>query len=61
LLPEKSNLKDINTSFSQDKKLTVFTDYELVKTLLTDERFSFVDEIEKADIRWTSKSCNDYK
>ena len=51
-----------DTPFSLDTSLPikVFTDLEVVKSFLTDQRFVICDDREVADILWTTSSLKDF-
>ena len=59
-LPEASKLATVSLNFPKDKKIKVFTNFNLVKQFLDDEKFELVDKIEEADIRWISQHFREY-
>lgn len=62
ILADESKFSTESTDFPADMTtINVFTDYEMVKQFLSDERFQFVDDIEQAHVRWLSVSCKNYK
>lgn len=46
---------------NRDKKYRVFTDLEMVRDFLTDEKFTFTDNQSDADIIFIRKHYKDYK
>ena len=61
ILADESKFTTESTDFPADMTINVFTDYEMVKQFLSDERFQFVNDIEQAHVRWLSVSCKNYK
>ena len=61
ILADRSKFPTETTDYPADMKINVFTDYEIVKDKLTNERFQIVNDIEKAHVRWLSVSCKNYK
>lgn len=62
VLADESKFSTESADFPADMTtINVFTDYEMVKQFLSDERFQFVDDIGQAHVRWLSVSCKNYK
>ncbi|XP_044263913.1 tubulin--tyrosine ligase-like protein 12 [Tribolium madens] len=54
------DLSQLNQSQNKRDKYKVFTEYSLIKEFLTDTRFEFVDEEDKADILWLTCHFKDF-
>ncbi|GAV08466.1 hypothetical protein RvY_18149 [Ramazzottius varieornatus] len=63
-LPAPNNAKASSTRIESPKLSSpakVFSEYEVLTTFLTDERFQIVDSPADADILWYSRHFNDYR
>lgn len=60
-LPDLENLKERVTSFSPNQKVRVYTDIISIRENLTDDRYTLVDNIEQADVRFLINHFKDYK
>ncbi|MCL4127868.1 UNVERIFIED_CONTAM: hypothetical protein GTU68_035232 [Idotea baltica] len=61
-LPELLADSPINvTPLPSDKKIKVYTDYEYIKTCLTDSRYEITDHCDEADIIWMATHFNKFR